>query len=374
MSVTTMTIDALCVSPFNARLNKEDANAIDALENSLVARGQLYPLIVHPMRGKTPRKKRFGVLDGGRRFRAFARAIANGRLPKDHPIEVAIRESSDEGELHDLALAATFIRRDLRDYEIYAAVARAVAGGRTYAEIADTNGQPVKVVRKWARLGDLHPTVFAALEKGEISGKQAMAFAATEDVALQLHVFEQFLVHPQRTYGSGEALIRKLMKVGDRELEKMLRFVGETAYADAGGRYELDLFADEAEQRGRVADEGLLLQLADAKLDAIRARVRRQCGRDLRFEPAPPRLMLGNYDQGVDNALEIVAAPEPADAADAAWLASIRYEMAHLEDWTRFHLGDEELDQDLRERCIAATDAYYEPLEEELALDRKSVV
>lgn len=363
MSVTTMTIDALCVSPFNARTNQEDANAIDALENSLVARGQLYPLIVHPMKGK---RKMHGVLDGGRRLRAFRRAIENGRLPRDHPIEVAVRGSSDEGELHDIALAATFIRRDLRDYEVYAAVARAVERGRTFAEIADTNGQSVETIRKWARLGTLHPTVFAALEKGEISQQQAMAFGATEDVALQLHAFEQFKVHPHRTFGGAAQLIRKLLKVGNGELEKMLRFVGAQAYADAGGRYELDMFAEQAEQRGRVTDEGLLMQLADAKLDAIRARVRKQAGRDLRFEATPPRLMVGNYDQGVDIGLEIVAEPEPADAADAMWLAELRYEMAYWESWAEFHMTDVDLDEDLRAHCIAAIDEVYEPLEDEL--------
>lgn len=368
MSVTTMTIDALCVSPFNVRQKQHDANAITGMAESLATRGQLYPLVVHPMPAQRGRKKRYGALAGGRRFRAFAQLISDGRLPADHPIDVIVREIEDEGELRELSLAENLVRVDLRPYEVYAAVARANATGRSLKEIADTNGQTVDTVRRWARLGNLHPTVFAALEAGEISQDVAKAFGATDDVAVQLHVYEKFLEHPHRSHGNPAALVRRLLKIGDRELEKMLRFVGETAYADAGGRYELDLFADQAEQRGRVADEGLLLQLADANLDAIRARVRRQCGRDLRFEPAPPRLMLGNYDQGVDNGLEIVAEPEPVDAADAAWLASIRYEMAHLEEWAIFHSGDADMDEDLHARCIAAIDAYYVPLEEELAL------
>ncbi|SEI69378.1 chromosome partitioning protein, ParB family [Sphingobium sp. AP50] len=367
MSVTTMTIEALCVSPYNARINQEDANAIDALENSLVARGQLYPLIVHPLKAKGRAKKRFGVLDGGRRYRAFARAIETGRLPADHPIEVAVRECTDEGELHDLALAATFIRRDLRDYEIYAAVARALDRGRSLSDIADTNGQTIQTVRQWARLGQLHPTVFAALEADEIGRSVAMAIGATEDVALQLHVFEQFMAHPHRDWGKPASLVRKLLKFGDADLERALRFVGEEAYAKAGGRYELDLFAGEADQRGRVADEGLLMQLHDAKLETIRARVRRQAGSDLRFETAPPRLMLANYDQGVDTGLEITAHPEPVDAADAQWLAELRYEMSYWEGWARFHLDDAELDEDLRAHCIAAIDEVFEPLEDELA-------
>lgn len=377
MSVTTTTIGDLCISPYNPRTNQEDANAIDALENSLVSRRQIYPLIVHPMGMKRGTKKgpRYGVMDGGRRLRAFARAIENGRLPADHPIDIIIRETSDEGELHDLALAATFIRRDLRDYEVYAAVAKAVERGRTLAEIAETNGQTITTVRKWARLGGLHKTVFAALEAGEISPDIASAFGATEDADLQLHVYEQFVAHPQRHWGNPAKLVRTLMKIGDRELEKTLRFVGEEAYRAEGGRYTLDLFADDAEQRGRIDDEGLLLRLADEKLEAIRTRARRQVGRDLRFEASPPTLMLGNYDQGVDNSLEIIAEPRPADAADGQWIAWLGHEMAYYEAQALAALDDEDLTDDIRALIGAAIDDVYEPLVAELALlqDRMTI-
>ncbi|EPR09907.1 hypothetical protein M527_07220 [Sphingobium indicum IP26] len=367
MSVTTMTIDALCVSPFNARRNQHDANAITGMAESLATRGQLYPLVVHPMPAKRGKKRSYGALAGGRRLRAFALLIEQGRLPSDHPIDVIVRDITDKGELHELSLFENLVRVDLRPYEVYAAVARAHENGRTLKEIADTNGQTIETVRRWARLGNLHPTIFAALEAGEIGQDQAKAFGATDDVALQLHVFEQIARYELGDWRRNAAEIRKLLKVGDSDLEKQLRFVGEQAYRDAGGRYELDLFADAADQRGRVMDEGLLLQLADEKLESIRKRVRRQTGKELRFEPAPPRLTLGNYDQGIDNSLEITAEPEPANAADAAALASVVYEMTHLESWAAAALDDEELTDDLRAHCIAAIDEHYEPLEAMLA-------
>ncbi|HKY80844.1 MAG TPA: ParB/RepB/Spo0J family partition protein, partial [Sphingobium sp.] len=367
MSFTTMTIDALCVSPYNVRQNQHDANAVESMAESLLKRGQLLPLVVHPIAGKRGQKKKWGALAGGRRLRAFSALIDQGRLPADHPIEVVIRDGMSEAELVELSLAENLVRVDLRPYEVYAAVARALHRGRSPKEIADTNGQTVETVRRWARLGNLHPTVFAALEAGEISQDQAKAFGATEDVALQLLVFEKLAQYEIGDWRRSAAEIRKLLKVGDRELEKQLLFVGEQAYRDAGGRYELDLYADEAEQRGRVADEGLLLQLADEKLEAIRKRVRRHVGRDLRFEPAPPRLMLGNYDQGIDNSLEITAVPRPANAADAAALAWATYEMSYLEAWAEAALNDDDLTDDIREHCIAAIDEEYEPLEDMLA-------
>ena len=51
MSVTTMTIDALCVSPFNCRTNEVDANNVAGLAKSLLTRGQIHPLSVHPIKG-----------------------------------------------------------------------------------------------------------------------------------------------------------------------------------------------------------------------------------------------------------------------------------------------------------------------------------
>jgi ParB family chromosome partitioning protein len=369
MSVTTMTIDALCVSPFNCRTNEADANAVQGMADSLAARGQLYPLVVHPMSSKRAKKPKYGALAGGRRYRAFAKLIAEGKLPADHPIEVIVRDITDEGELRELSLAENLVRRELRAYEVYAAVARAHNGGagRSLKDIADTNGQTVETVRQWLRLGNLHPTIFAALEAGEITREQAKALGATEDVALQLHVFEQIARYDANDWRRGPAEIRKLMKIGDRELEKMLRFVGEEAYHHAGGRYELDLFADDAQQRGRVTDEGLLLQLADEKLDAIRTRVRRQTGREIRFETQPPQLTISGYNQGEDRSLEIIAQAQPADAADAQWIAHVRYEMALHEARAEAALADEELSDDIRAHIIAAIDEVYEPLENELA-------
>jgi ParB family transcriptional regulator, chromosome partitioning protein len=367
MSVTTMTIDALCVSPFNCRTNEVDANNVAGLAKSLLTRGQIHPLSVHPIKGGRGKKRQWGAITGGRRLRAFRTLIDQGLLPADHPIDVNVLDISDEGELRELSLAENLPVLNLRAYEVYAAVAQAHAGGRSLKDIAETNGQTIETVRQWLRLGNLHPTIFAALEKGEIGKTHAFAFGATEDVALQLHVFEQIARYDANDWRRGPAEIRKLLKVGDRELEKMLRFVGEEAYHAAGGRYELDLFADDAEQRGIVTDAGLLMQLAEEKLDAIRARIRRQTGREIRFETQPPQLTISGYNQGEDRSLEIIAEAQPADAADAQWIAHVRYEMALHEARAEAALVDEDLSDEIRAHIIAAIDEVYEPLENELA-------
>lgn len=364
MSVTTMTIDALCVSPFNARINAADANAVAGMAESLMASGQLYPLAVHPIKASRKTQPRYGVLAGGRRFRAFTQLIEQGRLPVDHPIDVIIRDIRDEGELRELSLAENLVRVELRPYEVYAAVARAHNAGRSLKLIADTNGQPMETVRRWARLGNLHPTVFQALETGEIGQDLAKAIGATEDVALQLHVFEQLM-----TFGEHQrtpAAARRLLKIGDGQLEKLLRFIGDENYTAAGGRYELDLFADQAEARGRVADEGLLMQLADAKLEAARELIRVQCGRILRFEKSPPMATFAGYENGVAQDLEIRAEPQPATPADADRLAFLENELIELDALCERSLDDPTLTDAVRAARIAALEQDNAPLEEEM--------
>ncbi|OJY68667.1 MAG: hypothetical protein BGP16_05370 [Sphingobium sp. 66-54] len=361
MTVTTMTIADLCLSPYNVRTNAVDASAVAGMAESLFNRGLLYPLVVHPMPRKGRTKQIYGVLAGGRRLRAFTQLVAEQRLPADHPIEVIVREGVSESELVEMSLNENLVRVDLRPYEVYAAVHRACTGPkpRTLQEIAETNGQTVETVRQWARLGALDPTVFAALEQGEISQDQARAFAATEDCDLQRWAFEQLMRAPASPRYRSAGAIRELLKVGDDEQRRLLLFVGEAAYREKGGRYELDLFAEEAEERGRVVDEGLLMQMVEAKLERARKRLRAQLGRDLRFEGAYPRSDYG----GVARELEITPQWGELAPVEIARLAYLQDEITELV--ARVEQLLQEPDGPERSAAIAAIDADYTPLNDE---------
>lgn len=369
MSVTTMKVGDLCVSPYNVRINQRDANAVEGMAESLMNMGQLYPLVVHPMPGAKGRKKQWGAIAGGRRLRAFQLLVTQGRLPADHGIDVIVRDIPDEGALRDLSLAENLNRVELREYEKYAAVAAAHEKGRSFQQIADTNGQTVQVIRQWNRLGNLEKTIFAALAEGRIATSHAAAFGATEDHALQLHAFTLFMQRGDRDTLHAPRIIRQLLRVGDSELAKLLRFVGEKAYTDAGGRYELDLFADQAEERGAVRDEGLLMQMVEDKLERTRALLRAQVanhtpGRALRFEANPPR---DSIYGGHARDLEISADPADVHPDDADRSVFVQNEMAELEQRAVHILDDPALDQPGRTAAIAAIDVDYAPLEAELA-------
>lgn len=287
-----VTLDQLCISPFNVRRNAEDTDATHALEASIAARGLLFPLLVHdmmPFRDQAlPGEPiaAWGVLAGGRRLRALRRLVEAGRLPADTPVETVVRDL-EPAAITELSLAENLMRRDLRPYEIHAAIRDARDQGATDDDIADNLGQPIQWVRRQLRLGRLVPEVFEAYVSGTISGEQAQAFAATEDAELQRAAWAHF--QPLRDWDRAPHRIRAWYKVGDEELLRLLRFVGDDNYRAAGGRFELDLFADGPE-RGRVEDEGLLRELAEAMLANVRQDIRRRSGRaDLRFAAEPPQ-------------------------------------------------------------------------------------
>ena len=313
------TLDQLVISPLNVRFNEADCAAVEALSASIVAEGLLQSLVVHPVppKAKWAGKAGYGVLAGGRRYRAIKRAIDAGELPADFPIKATVRDLP-AGAIILLSLSENLLRRSLQPYEEERAVARAHEEGLSVGDIALQTGQTKRWVEQRLRLGRLHPDVFAAYASGELAPDQAMAIAATEDGELQREAWLHF--RALKAYERTPAAIRAYMKVGDRELARQLLFVGEAVYRGNGGKFELDLFADGPESmRGRVTDEALLAKLVEEKIEVARGQARSAWGlRDLRFQARAPQHM--GYD---DSTLELVhrdweklRIPRRADIAD----------------------------------------------------------
>ncbi|HEX8419437.1 MAG TPA: ParB/RepB/Spo0J family partition protein [Sphingomonas sp.] len=292
VTAETMTIDQLDVSPLNVRRHRADIEELGPMEASILGRGLIQPLNVHPMLGS----KKSGAFAGGRRYRAIRNLIGRGDLPADWPVRVELYRGYSDVEILELSLGENIQRRDLQDYEICAAVARLSARGESAEAIATALGQPLDRVRRQMRVGQLAPPIFEALVQTAITIEAARAYAATADQQLQLVVYEEVLRLPD--YQRTPDRIRAAMKVGDRAAAKLLRLVTADTYRAAGGRFELDLFAGEAEERGRIVDEGLLRQLADARLAHVRDETRVMTERrDLRFVAKPPPGQYGGADE-----------------------------------------------------------------------------
>jgi ParB/RepB/Spo0J family partition protein len=329
----SFTLADLAISPLNVRFNEQDANAVEALSASIVEQGLLEQLLIHPAPEGAKWAKRtlacakygqldpaeYGVLAGGRRYRAIRLAVGRGLIPADFPIRCVIKDLSDQ-QIVLLSLSENLLRRDLQGYEVHAAIARLRGLGMSIGEIARNLGQSTDWVAQQARLGELHPPIFAAYAAGEIDVEQARAFAATEELTLQAAAWEHFA--RRQNWERTPQHIRAFYKVGDHQLAKLLRLVGEDVYREAGGLFELDLFAGDQDHRGRVADEELLQRLANEKLDKWRAHVREATNRPhLRFAAQPPQRHGYN-----DTALEIFCETEadlpkelPADAIVATF-------------------------------------------------------
>lgn len=360
MSYRALTIDQLVVSPFNVRKDPRALTpaSIEAMAKSLLEHGQIMPLVVHPMKGN---KGKFGVFAGQRRYLGLKKLISDGKLLPDHPIDTMIREAESEAELIALSTAENVVRRDLYAYETYAALARAIRRGLSHEELAQTLGQDSDWVKRGVRLGMLAEPIFKAYADDQLTLDCAKAFAATEDTKLQLVAFEAFRKLPQ--HEQVRRSVHQLLKVGDRELTKLLLFVGEEPYRAARGRFELDLFAEESEFRGLVRDEGLLRELADAKLEQLRARLRARAGRDLRFAAEPPK---NGFDM-VDRSLQIAPAEAALSPEDEARLVALKVEQADLEERSRAYVDDAGTQLPGTEAAIAEIDAIYVPNEAEIA-------
>ena len=290
MASISVCIDQLHLSDLNVRTNQVDATETAALEASILAEGLLQPLSVHPLIAPD----HYGVFAGGRRYRSIRNLVDRGALPDDWPVAVIVHDAP-EVEIVARSLDENLLRRNLRPYEEYAALALEAQYGRTPEQLAERHGQTLIWTRQALRLGQLSPEVFNAFELGEISHEQAQAFGATADQDLQRAAWETFGKLPG--HARTPAAIRGWLRIGDQEAGRLLRFVGDEGYREAGGGWEPDLFADGADDVGRIMDEPLLRRLADDKVARIKAATREATGvAELRFAPQSPRSEYGGPD------------------------------------------------------------------------------
>lgn len=358
MTIMSVPLGKLQVSPLNVRTNKEDAESTAALEASILAHGLLEPMVAHPL---AKPKGHFGIYAGGRRLRALQNLHGRGALPADYAAEIVVRDLSD-AEITEASTAENTLRRNLRPYEVYAAYRNAVERGVNPEDLALHFGQRQIYVDQILRLGRLHPLIFAELEAGRLSDDQARAYAATEDQDLQLAVFSNLRKLPE--FRREPRDIRAAMKVGDRDTAQMLAFVGRDNYIKAGGGWDRDLF-DESGQSGRVVDPELLARLVAEKRTRISDKIAANCNRPITFVDKPPTT--GGQYAYVDHDLLIDVRRSPYSEEQKARKAELEKLKAALEDRARETL----LDQDGQrlpglEAVEAAIDAEYDPVVAEL--------
>lgn len=261
-TIATAKLSQLAKSPLNVREKTPDAAIIDQIAASIAARGLIQPIAVH--KGAGLPKGKLGVLAGSRRWHAIQKLKKDGADFDFDAIPVTILDGTD-AELTEISLHENYVRQAMRAPEIYAAFRqiRERDPAITDADLAKHFSLDPARVARILRLAYLHPTVFAAYDAGALNDEQAYAYAATEDQALQLQVYEHLSQLPSNQHFPRH--IRDAMKVGLDEHRALLNMVGLDAYVAAGGVFTVDLFAQEP-NTGIVEHEDILRRLANEKI------------------------------------------------------------------------------------------------------------
>lgn len=256
------------ISQHNPRRDRTDGS-VEAMKASIRDKGMLDKLVVH----RDPNDSQiFHVLKGGTRWLALRGIIEESpELANPFGLISVLVADGDDQRLADLALTLDVIRTDLHPVDQYEGFARL---GFDAARIAKTYGISLRQAQQRLKLGELAPEIRAAWRAGRIDGKQAEAFAAAGDVAAQARLLEE-LAAPTKPVTRSPAEIRKLATEGSMPAASPeALFVGASAYRDAGGIVDEDLFFDEV----RFRDGTLLRKLAAQKLSALASVLREKEG------------------------------------------------------------------------------------------------
>jgi ParB family chromosome partitioning protein len=242
---------------------------VDDLKASIEAQGLLQNLIVcpAPMR-KGWREQRYEVVGGRRRLRALVALAAERRISVDEEILCRVKPTREAAEA---SLAENYHREPMHPADEFEAFQRLVQEGRSVEEVAQRFGTSPITVRRRLKLADVHPELRQLYREDGITMEQLMALALSDDPDEQLRAWNGTPAWRRDPHALRSMFVTDEVDVSTDALG---RFVGIEAYEAAGGAVRRDLFSEQGQ--GYLRDPMLLLQLANAKLDAAAAPVREE--------------------------------------------------------------------------------------------------
>lgn len=223
------------------------------LAASIEAAGLLHNLIV--VRGARGVHE---VCAGGRRLRAMALLVEQGRWAENQPVPVLVVPAEQ-------ALMASLIenveREALNPADEFAAFAWLIDGGRSVEDVAAAFGIMPQVVKRRLKLAAVSPALLTLFREGGIGLDCLMVLASIDDPARQEQLWQQL---PEWNRSADQ--LRRLLTRGEVESDRdgVAIFVTLPAYEAAGGPLRRDLFSDEG--KAYLQDAALLERLALDKL------------------------------------------------------------------------------------------------------------
>jgi ParB family chromosome partitioning protein len=167
---SSVPIELLAPSPLQPRRHFAE-DELEALAESIRARGVMQPLLVRPVVGDA---RRYEIVAGERRWRAAQRAGV-------HELPVVVYALSDREAL-EVALLENVQRQDLSPIEEADGYRRLIDEfGHTQAELASALGKSRSHIANLLRLLGLPPSVRSLLDEGALSAGHARALLMARD-------------------------------------------------------------------------------------------------------------------------------------------------------------------------------------------------
>jgi ParB family chromosome partitioning protein len=232
----TIRLGDLGIARENLRHGEPPDDDIPTLAATLRAAGLLQRLTVRPGRGK--KEQPWMALDGRRRRLAYGLLLEAGEIDGDHPIDVYV-ETDPARQAAAALLANTAAPVHVAD--VIAAIGRMLKSKLTVAAIARALGYAEIEIKRLAALAGLPSAALVALKTGRMSLKQARLLARLPDKVEQAELAGAALD------GHGFQDWRVLERLDDARVttrDRRCALVDATAYGEAGGRTETDLFGE----------------------------------------------------------------------------------------------------------------------------------
>jgi ParB family transcriptional regulator, chromosome partitioning protein len=289
---------------------------------SIKAHGLLDNLVVHPehptsKKSKRAKHARYGVVSGGRRWRALTALREQGFIDDDYPVECKICSYEDAIEI---SLAANMFRI-MHPADQFVAFKELIDAGRSVEEVAARFGVTPLVIQRRLRLANLHPMFLPLYRAGRVTLDHLMALAVTDDHARQHQAWEAC----DGVNSSPEDLRRALTEAETSSESPIAIFVGIEAYLAAGGATRRDLFSDIGEVY--LLDRPLLEKLAKEKLDASAAQLKADGAAWVDILPAEQYWRRGDYTRVPMRQRPPTEAEEAKEAALVAEIEALEQQM-----------------------------------------------
>lgn len=219
--------------------------------------GLIFPLQIVPGTGKG-KKKKDGVVDGGRRYRALMLLVSQGEVADTELFPTVERTAAEAVEI---SLMANH-HEAMHPMDQADAMMVLLADGKTEAQLAHSFGLPLQTVRQRLKLANCSDRLKDEYRNGNLTIEQMVAFALSNDHAEQNRIFD-VLGDDASAYQIKNAITADEAPVVGN---KQLALVGVDAYLAAGGTIRPDMFNPAG---GYVENVSLLRELSAAKQQAV---------------------------------------------------------------------------------------------------------